>query len=250
MIKKRLAKKESEPLVLAEYEKKTETWKQPLIEYLTELAIDRDQKILELAQQVLDHVGDNYQITFSGHTAIGPEARAAQVLIGGDIHFHGTRYQGPAPKDQTHALQIYRRQILSSCQYLPLRGIDIGLSDPRSGQQQLGLAQIYVELNTKTPVAKEKGRQKSSKPMEFEPEWKETRLLSALEATIANRWLVLLGDPGSGKSTFVAHLAYCLATNGLVISELWRAQRARARKIFKLADLSRKAFILWDTKNK
>ncbi len=215
LIKKRLAKKESGPLVLAEYEKKPETWKQPLIEYLTELAIDRDQKILELAQQVLDHVGYTYQITFSGPTAIGSDARAAQVLIEGDIHFHGGRYLGPAPKNELQAVQIYRRQILSSCQYLPLRGIDIGLSDPRSGQQQLGLNQIYVELNTTTKVPKKKGDKKRLKISEFEPEGQESRSLPALEATINNPWIVILGDPGSGKTTFLAHLAYCLAANGL-----------------------------------
>jgi formylglycine-generating enzyme required for sulfatase activity len=35
--------------------------------------------------------------------------------------------------------------------------------------------------------------------------------LSALQAVVANRRLALLGEPGGGKTTFVHHLAHCLA---------------------------------------
>ncbi len=211
-IKKRLAKKESGEFILTKYEKNPEIWEKPLMEYLTELAIDRDKEIIELAKQVREQAGDSYQFTFSGPIAIGTQPKAADVII---ENFYGTTYQGPPPEDEAEALQIYRRQILSSCQHLPLRGIDIGLADPKSGRKQMGLAQIYVELNTKTQVSKDKRRKSKSKELEPEREEKESRPLPALEATVNNRKLVLLGDPGSGKSTFLAHLAFCLAASGL-----------------------------------
>lgn len=50
-----------------------------------------------------------------------------------------------------------------------------------------------------------------------------TRPLGAIEATIAQRRLVLLGDPGGGKSTFVNHLAHCLAMHSLEPRGQWLA---------------------------
>lgn len=47
--------------------------------------------------------------------------------------------------------------------------------------------------------------------------------LSALEALEANRRLVLLGDPGGGKSTFVNHLAYLCAGARLGEETGWQA---------------------------
>src|SRR5262249_43674909 len=45
--------------------------------------------------------------------------------------------------------------------------------------------------------------------------------LSALQASIMNRQMVLLGDPGSGKSTFLSHLVLCLAAHGLEPQAGW-----------------------------
>jgi len=48
-----------------------------------------------------------------------------------------------------------------------------------------------------------------------------TKPISALEAAIANRQLVILGDPGGGKSTFVNFLAYCLSAHALQPKAGW-----------------------------
>ncbi len=148
----------------------------------------------------------------------GVAAGAGGVAVGGDVH--GNVYVGPLPKDQTQALRIYRRVLVQTSGRLPLRGVDVGASDPASGQQCLDLAQVYVNLDTKTqvPLTESEKKRRSERVL---PEERETRPLGALEASIQNRRLVLLGDPGSGKSTFVYHLALCLALHNLEPQAGW-----------------------------
>jgi formylglycine-generating enzyme required for sulfatase activity len=111
---------------------------------------------------------------------------------------------GEVEKEQ--ALRAYLHWVRRRCGYLPLRGVDVGASDPTVQQQRMDLAQVYVDLDTRTLVPKERML------------WDavvEQRPLGALEATIANPRLVLLGDPGSGKSTFLNYLALCLVSHRL-----------------------------------
>jgi predicted NACHT family NTPase len=132
----------------------------------------------------------------------------------------GNIYIGPPPENPAEALRIYRRVLVQTSGRLPLRGVDLGASDPTSGQQRLDLAQVYVNLDTKTqvPLTEEEKKRRRERVL---PEERETRPLGALEASIDNRCLVLLGDPGSGKSTFVNHLALCLAVHRLEPQAGW-----------------------------
>ena len=151
----------------------------------------------------------------SGAIAQGPGAVAAGaggLAVGRDLH--GNVYVGPPPKDPAEALAIYRQVLVSTCRHLPLRGVDLGASDPTGGQKRFDLAQVYVDLDTKTqvPLTEEEKRQRERRvPLEE----REARPIGVLEATVSNRHLVILGDPGSGKSTFLSHLALCLAAYGL-----------------------------------
>jgi formylglycine-generating enzyme required for sulfatase activity len=106
---------------------------------------------------------------------------------------------------------------------LPLRGVDVGASDPTAAQKPIGLANVYVDLDTTARVkltAKEKKQREQDAIAALQRE-DETRPFGALEAMMANRQMVLLGDPGGGKSTFVNHIAYCLAMNGLEPNAKW-----------------------------
>ncbi|MBI3249887.1 MAG: SUMF1/EgtB/PvdO family nonheme iron enzyme [Deltaproteobacteria bacterium] len=132
------------------------------------------------------------------------------VIVTGD---RVTVYNGPPTRDPAEALALYRRVLADSCRHLSLRGLDIGASDPTGTPQQFDLAQIYVELLTTTQVPKEKGRAWEREQRGLLGE-RELRTLSVLEAVIAHRNMVVLGDPGSGKSTFLSHLALCLAAQG------------------------------------
>ncbi|MCK4470965.1 MAG: hypothetical protein KAW49_04185, partial [Anaerolineae bacterium] len=130
-------------------------------------------------------------LAFEGGTAVGEGG----IAVGRDVH--GNVYVGSPPQDVTEALRIYRRVLVSTCRHLPLRGVDVGASDPTGGQQRLDLAQVYVDLDTKShvPLTDEGEKQRGQRTPAGE---RETRPLGVLEATIGNRHLVILGDPGSG----------------------------------------------------
>lgn len=111
--------------------------------------------------------------------------------------------------DPDEVLEAYRNKLINQLQRLPLSGIDVGASDAENNREKMELDSVYVELDTKTVV--EKGDKKSGKG-EDRSGAKETRPLSALEAVTKERCILILGDPGSGKSTFVNHLALSFAT--------------------------------------
>ncbi len=110
-----------------------------------------------------------------------------------------------------------------------MRGVDLESSDATSARRALSLEGVYTTLDTKTEVSGEV-LEKALRGELDEP-WDRTaqrgapvggegaaqlrpadlRRLGALEAVILTRQAVLLGDPGSGKSTFVNHLAHALA---------------------------------------
>lgn len=108
----------------------------------------------------------------------------------------------------------YLRRVQVSCNALPLAIIDPRAVE-RTRQQTMDLWAVYVALDTQTPVVVE-GEEKEDelRVLDRFAELKlgrETRLLTALEAAARERQMVLLGDPGSGKSIFANYLALYLA---------------------------------------
>ncbi|NJL28122.1 MAG: hypothetical protein HC897_09590, partial [Thermoanaerobaculia bacterium] len=90
------------------------------------------------------------------------------------------------------------------------RHVALGAVDPRHTQgRQLSLATIYTALRTKTPREAEKAKREPELMREPQPPY------SALEQLDLHPRLVLLGEPGSGKSTFLAFVALCLAAADL-----------------------------------
>jgi len=100
--------------------------------------------------------------------------------------------------------------------------------DPRSGSAEssgealMPLADVYIALDTTARAPKVTGDKATQADEPFSG--RDDKPLSALAALIANPRLVLLGDPGSGKSTFVNHLALCLANEGLHPKADWLAR--------------------------
>ncbi len=130
-----------------------------------------------------------------GHVVTGDN-----VVIGAD----------PAQAEAARARIRYLRRLYQRCNVLPLAamGGDEGVGD------EVTLEQVYVALDTRTQVALTE-EQKKERERQFDPERKDTRPLSALEATTQTPHLALLGDPGGGKSTFVRQLTAWLAATCL-----------------------------------
>jgi hypothetical protein len=69
-------------------------------------------------------------------------------------------------------------------------------------RRDLELAAVYTALLTQQPALEDPKAQLPDR---------DTRRLSALEMLNTHTRLALLGDPGSGKSTFVNFVALCMA---------------------------------------
>jgi formylglycine-generating enzyme required for sulfatase activity len=142
----------------------------------------------------------------SGAAAVGAgsvAAGAGGVAVGGNVH--GDIILGGSPDRSTtvapSALRTtYLRRLYHEAASLSLLGIDPAAAG--DGDAGLSLDAVYTALLTMTP------RDDRLQPGASE---ERDRPLSALEQLNRHRHLVLLGDPGSGKSTFVNFVALCLA---------------------------------------
>lgn len=118
------------------------------------------------------------------------------IIIQG-VHNVYTKTEKPNPK---HMKKAYLSRLFQSCRNLTLTGID-----PMVASQSdacLYLDAVYTGLYTLTPM-------KQNELSAYKD--RDQRYMTALEMVNKYDRLVLLGDPGSGKSTFVNFLALCLA---------------------------------------
>ena len=118
------------------------------------------------------------------------------------------------PAEDARRLEAaYLRKVQLACNVLPLAVIDPRAVE-RTRQRTMDLTAVYVALDTETLVAEEgEDREKlgGRALLEGDRPDRETRPLAALEAAASERQMVLLGDPGGGKSTFANYLALCLS---------------------------------------
>ncbi|MBI5603966.1 MAG: SUMF1/EgtB/PvdO family nonheme iron enzyme [Deltaproteobacteria bacterium] len=107
----------------------------------------------------------------------------------------------------------YLQRMQEICNALPLGTID-PLAAERTRVHIMNLQSLYVGLNTRSIIQEmdESGWKIKNKKGKVTLKLQtETKSLSALQAVDREREIVLLGDPGSGKSTFANYLALCLA---------------------------------------
>ncbi len=104
----------------------------------------------------------------------------------------------PIAKAATEARERYLRRLHDRCNLLPLAS----LGGDESASDQVTLAQVYISLNTQTAKPQGDEPKAQSTRERFGRDDDEQPLTAYDVAQLAPR-LVLLGDPGGGKSTFV-----------------------------------------------
>jgi hypothetical protein len=120
---------------------------------------------------------------------------------------------------QQRALRDYLRATHHACSPLQLGQIDE--SETRY-QQSMRLERVYVNLYSTAQIIVDAHAQtlaRERQPRRATKDIKDTGPLTALKAVAraSNHRLILLGAPGSGKSTFVNHLVLCLAGAALCV---------------------------------
>lgn len=151
-----------------------------------------------------------------GAVAQGDGAKAVGkggVLIEGPVTapivtgtWTGNFIVGDPGTDPEKLRTAYLHYILHTCGQLSLSGID-----PRAASEaeaSLNLGAVYTALLTRSSEERDMEAQMRTAVRGGSP---ESRQLSALAAFDKHQHLVLLGSPGSGKSTFVNFIALCLA---------------------------------------
>jgi formylglycine-generating enzyme required for sulfatase activity len=149
------------------------------------------------------------RVNEGGTIAQGAGAVAAnQGIAGGrDVVFQGDVVLQMADpfslKGRANVLAGYLRWVMTETGSLTLSGIDPIGAKQAGREALLSLATLYTGLRTSTP--RDRDERAPEMTREREPP------LSVLEALDRQPRLVVLGDPGSGKSTFVSFAALCLA---------------------------------------
>ncbi len=148
-----------------------------------------------------------FQVALNGdRNVVAQAAPGGTAIAGQQVTIVGNVYTGAPATNTEEALAIYREVLARTLGSLSLRGLDVASSDATGDAKRISLESVYVDLDTTIAESTDdpKRRREPSQDRESKP-------LTALHAVAKHNPVVLLGDPGSGKSTFVNYLAFRLA---------------------------------------
>jgi len=139
---------------------------------------------------------------------IGKDSKDSIIVDGNGNNINITKTGDPPPNKAALRLR-YLKELATETDHLPWASLDPDYANPKSGEV-IGLSDIYIALDTtelEKPKSEDEVRHYLSKQA-------EAKRISAQEMLDTKSKLVLLGDPGSGKSTMVNFLAYLMAQAG------------------------------------
>jgi formylglycine-generating enzyme required for sulfatase activity len=166
--------------------------------------------------QALAQMWENAQaarvtVFVTGSQSIGIGGSVTQSIINTGTLLLAPEYANLPVSQIPHGelMRAYLRALTNECCRLPL-----GIVAPRfldsNRESAVSLSDIYVDLDVQAPARERDRRGKRAEPMEMEARAERTPILRAL-ADEQLRQIVLLGEAGSGKSTFIQYLAFALA---------------------------------------
>ena len=151
------------------------------------------------------------------HSAIatgGSAAATAGAVALNNNTVHGDVIINAGDKPPAGWREAYLGWVLNSVRSVPLAGVD-PKSISEDTRADLDLAAVYTELLTQRLELDDALRDPRVSIDPYARAGRDARRLSALDVLNAEKHLALLGDPGSGKSTFVNFIALCLAGEGV-----------------------------------
>jgi len=205
-----------------------ETWG-PLLERFQDLRFQKDT-VKALQERRLDTPTPRLVSTLNaqlhGSGAIAQDhsvaAGAGGVAVGGDVEsivqvviqqliLQGAppASTGPQPETLRHR---YLKELAHETNRLPWGSLAQEYANPEGGAS-MGLAQVYTALDT-TELERVEGEEELRRFL-AQAERDEARRVPAQAQVNGASRLLILGDPGSGKSTFVNYLTHALAQAGL-----------------------------------
>ena len=158
-----------------------------------------------------------YDFTLPGRSQrpAGEQTPPAEPVATGAGAPRGTRGDRPGRQDLRAATKLYLSHLVDRYRYLDFKGMGVSDRVPL----QLPLVEMYVPLNARIELPEgetwDRGLRLAGKPVTEEEAEAVGRRLGALAPVLDmledNDGLIVLGDPGAGKTTFLKYLALRLA---------------------------------------
>lgn len=189
--------------------------KETLKEEVLNAKIDQDANLQAMAMALLEKV----KATPAGTQIIQSVTGNNNYLVAGTGNSLTVNNYTPAPADEQKKnelagqRQAYLESLFVSTDILPLGGISPELRGRASARYSLGA--VYTALLTLSPKAAEHF-ERLVQPAPFDDdERRSNNLEPALAKLNIHPRLVLLGQPGGGKTSFVNFVAHCLCAEAL-----------------------------------